>query len=194
MENKLKKGEKLTEEDLAKLLQAEQAQQQLHARVGDDKEGLRAEINRLLQTLKQNQLQNSAVKDRMLDVQRELDRLADKELDPIEQRLTEARKQAELDDDKTRADNKAALEKKAQELTDKANAAAKDADNKTTTALKDEALADRLPQGDAEKERLSAEAEKLKKEAAELQAKAEQMKQQAERAQGCGQRWVVAAA
>ena len=183
VENKLKKGEKLTEEDLAKLLQAEQAQQQLHERIGDDKEGLRAEIARLLQTLKQTQLQNSAVKDRMLDVQRELDRLAEKELDPIEQRLTEARKLAELDDDKARADNKAALEKRARELTDKANATAKEADRKLTEAIKDETLADRImPPGDAEKERLSAEAEKLKKEAAELQAKANQLKQQAERA------------
>ena len=112
----------------------------------------------------------------------ELDRLAEKELDPIEQRLAEARKQAELDDDKARADSKAALEKRARELTDKANATAKDADSKAAEAAKDEALADRIPMGDAERDRLGAEADKLKKEAAELQAKADQLKQQAERA------------
>ena len=44
VENKLKKHEKLTEDDQAKLLQAEQDQQQIHERIGDEKEGLRAEV------------------------------------------------------------------------------------------------------------------------------------------------------
>jgi hypothetical protein len=182
VENKLKKGEKLTEDDFAKLLQAEQTQQQLHERVGDDQQGLRAEVARVLQTLKQNQLQNSAVKERMQDVQRELDRLAANELEPIEQRLAQARKEAELNDEKSRAENKAAREKLAKELTDKANASKAAADKKAEQAFQDEAKADRLPDGDAEKDRLNDEAKKLRKEAAELQKQVEQLKKQAERA------------
>src|SRR5205807_5039718 len=91
IENRLRKGEKLTPDDLAQLLQAEQLQQQIRERVGDDKEGLRAEVARLLRTLKQNGLENSAARDRMEPVARELDRLAANELEQIEPRLTNAR-------------------------------------------------------------------------------------------------------
>src|SRR5262249_2253264 len=152
------------EDDIAKLLQAEQTQQQMHERVGDDKEGLRAEVDRVLETLKQNQIQNSAIKERMQDVQRELDRLADNELTPIEERLAAARKEAELNDRKSRAENKAAQQKLAQELTEKANAAKKEADKKAEEAFQDETKADRLPDGDAEKDRLNDEVKKLRKE------------------------------
>ena len=59
------------------LLQAEQLQQQIRERVGTQKEGLRADLNRLLATLDQNGMRKSAARDRMSDVARELDRLAD---------------------------------------------------------------------------------------------------------------------
>src|SRR5262249_12721524 len=81
---------------LDELLQAEQLQQQIQARVGNKQEGLRAEVNRILQTLRDNQLPRSATHDRMETVAAELDRLARAELGQIEPQLTEARKQSEL--------------------------------------------------------------------------------------------------
>ena len=44
-------------------------------------EGLRADVKRILDTLKQNGMENSAVRDRMGDVARELDRLVAQELE-----------------------------------------------------------------------------------------------------------------
>ena len=90
VEHRLKKGEKLTAEDQEKLLQAEQLQQQIRERVGDDKDGLRAELKRILEALKQNGMEKSAVQERMTDVSREMDRLAENELEQIEPRLTNA--------------------------------------------------------------------------------------------------------
>ena len=55
-ENRLKKGEKLNADDRTQLLQAEQLQQQIRERVGNDKEGLRAEVQRVLRTVEQNGL------------------------------------------------------------------------------------------------------------------------------------------
>ena len=145
VENKLKRSDALTDDDFAKLLQAEQTQQQMHERVGTEKEGLRADVARILQTLKQNQLQNSAVKERMQDVLRELNRIAEKELDPIEQRLAQARRQAELNADKQRS--QPPEPKQAKDLLEQANAAAKEAAQKLAQALRDEAAGGSLAKG-----------------------------------------------
>ena len=80
---------------LDELLQAEQLQQQIQARVGNKEEGLRAEVDRILQTLQDNHLPRTGAQDRMNTVAAELDRLAREELGPIESQLTEARKQSE---------------------------------------------------------------------------------------------------
>src|SRR5207237_1051273 len=51
---------------LDELLQAEQVQQQIRARVGTTRqEGLRSEVARILQTLRDNQLPRSGTQDRM---------------------------------------------------------------------------------------------------------------------------------
>src|SRR5262249_16888839 len=86
---------KLRPEDMDKLLQAEQLQQQIRGRVGNDKEGLRAEVNRIRNALKDNQLPPSASKDRMDSVANELERLAREELEPIEPLLNSARENAD---------------------------------------------------------------------------------------------------
>jgi hypothetical protein len=78
------------------LLQAEQLQQQIRARVGTRQEGLRAEVARVQQALKDNHLPRSATQDRMQAIANELDRLAREELEQIEPRLTEARKETEM--------------------------------------------------------------------------------------------------
>jgi hypothetical protein len=80
---------------LDELLQAEQLQQQIQSRVGNNEEGLRAEVGRILQTLRDNHLPRTGAQDRMNTVAAELERLAREELGPIESQLTEARKQSE---------------------------------------------------------------------------------------------------
>ncbi len=89
-------GERLKPEELDELMQAEQLQQQVRARVGTKEEGLRAEAAKVLQTLKDNQLPRNGTQDRMESVANELDRLARQELEQIEPQLTEARKQNEI--------------------------------------------------------------------------------------------------
>ncbi|HJT78201.1 MAG TPA: hypothetical protein VJ739_13440, partial [Gemmataceae bacterium] len=85
---------KLTPEEVDQLQQAEQLQEQIRERVGPTKQdGLRSEVSRLLDTLRDNQLPRSAVHERMEAVASELDRLAREELDQIEPRLTNVRKE-----------------------------------------------------------------------------------------------------
>jgi hypothetical protein len=85
---------KLTPEQLDELQQAEQIQEQIRERVGPtQQEGLRSEVARLLDTLKDNNLPRSAVHERMEAVQAELDRLAREELDQVQPRLTNVRKE-----------------------------------------------------------------------------------------------------
>jgi hypothetical protein len=83
-------------QDLDELIQAEQLQQQIRGRVGTRQEGVRAEVARILQTLRDNHLPRSGTQERMEAVAAELDRLAREELEQIEPRLTEARKESEL--------------------------------------------------------------------------------------------------
>ena len=84
---------RLRDRDVDQLLQAEQLQQQIRARAGNEKEGLHGEVNRLLQTMKDNHLPRSGAQDRMETVAGELDRLERQELNQIEPRLTRARKE-----------------------------------------------------------------------------------------------------
>ena len=87
---------RLRPEDVDKLLQAEQLQQQIRGRIGSNQEGLRAEVAKILQTLRDNQLRRSDTHERMQTVAAELERLAREELEQIEPLLTEARKQSEI--------------------------------------------------------------------------------------------------
>jgi hypothetical protein len=91
-----KRQGKLTPEEVDQLQQAEQLQQQIRERVGPTKQdGLRSEVSRLLDTLRDNQLPRSAVHERMEAVASELDRLAREELGQIEPRLSNVRKENE---------------------------------------------------------------------------------------------------
>ncbi len=86
----------LKREDLDHLAQAEQLQEQVRGRVGDERQGLRAEARRIVQAMKDNHLPRSGAQERMETVQAELDRLARAELEPIEPLLANARKENEL--------------------------------------------------------------------------------------------------
>jgi hypothetical protein len=87
---------KLRPEDLENLLQAGEMQKEIRGRIGTSQEGLRAEVNRVLQTLRDNRLPRSGTHERMEMVAGELERLAAEELEPIEPLLTNARKENEL--------------------------------------------------------------------------------------------------
>ena len=100
VDNDLKKGANFGPEQLDQLLQAEQTQQQVREQVGTDKEGLRARAERVLETLRQNHLENSSERARAEDVARELARLAAEELEQAESQLANARNRAELQEDK----------------------------------------------------------------------------------------------
>ncbi len=91
---------KLRPEDLEKLLQAEQLQQQLRARLGDDKEGLRSEVERIRQAQQDNKLPRSPSRDRMEAVANELDRLGREELQQIEPLLNAVRESANASEQK----------------------------------------------------------------------------------------------
>jgi hypothetical protein len=87
---------RLEHRDIERLIQAEQLQQQIRGRVGTKEEGLQAEVDRILQTLRDNNQPASSTQERMETVARELDRLAREELNQIEPRLTGARKENEV--------------------------------------------------------------------------------------------------
>ncbi len=79
--------------DAEKLLQAEQQQQQLSARVGGKNEGLRGAVGKLQQSLKDNPQPSTAEQNRLDALAAELGRLAEEELRPAEQQLAAARKE-----------------------------------------------------------------------------------------------------
>ncbi len=82
----------LRPEDHEKILQAEQLQQQIRARIQSPEDGLLADAARLKQTVKDNQLPKSRSTDRIDTVLGELNRLTTEEFDPIEQALAEVQK------------------------------------------------------------------------------------------------------
>jgi hypothetical protein len=180
VENRLKKAEKLNPDDEEKLLQAEQLQQQIRERVGDEKEGLRAEVQRILDGLKSNDMERTAAQERMKDVARELDRLAENELQQIEPRLTNARKLAELLEEKARAERKAELEAHARQAEQEARVAEESADKKEREAGEMEKSALESNK-EADKARRQQEAKRERERAEELRQKVHELRQQAER-------------
>jgi hypothetical protein len=98
---------KLRLEDLDNLLQAEQQQQQIRGRIGTKEEGLQAEVAKIQQTLRDNQLPRSSAHERMEMVAQELERLGREELEQIEPLLTAARKENELAQENVKPDKRA---------------------------------------------------------------------------------------
>ncbi len=113
----LKENGKLSPEDIAKLVEAEELQKQIHERLGDRPDvGLRAELQRIQDTIQENPQTRSGARQRMEDVAKELERLVREELPQIETRLENARKQAERPDSRETAKDRAArLEEEAKE-------------------------------------------------------------------------------
>jgi hypothetical protein len=177
-ENRLKKAETLDAEDQEKLLQAEKLQQQISERVGNEKEGLRSEVKRILDGLKSNGMEKTAAEERMKDVAREMERLAENELQQIEPRLTNARKLAELLEEKARQERKDQLETRASEAEQEARAldeAAKKKEREAAEAEKKAGLSDNA----ADKARHQQEAKLQRERAQELGERANELRQQA---------------
>src|SRR5262249_32329973 len=180
-QDQLKKNGKLQTEDVTKLLDAEQQQQQIRERVGDKHEGLRAEVARILEALKNNKLPRTGTQDRMDRVQTGLDRLAREELPQIEPRLTNARKEAEnlesgLKDKDKQSQRKEAADQKEKE----AKAAEKQAGDKDNEAKEAEKKANETPDGDPNKADLQKQAKESKRDADKLRQQAQKARKDAD--------------
>jgi hypothetical protein len=183
LKQQAEKQEQLAQElkrQAMQLTEVEQLQQQIRERVGNDREGLRPEIDRLRETLRQNNMENSNAMERMKRVAQELDRLAEQELEHIEPRLTNAKKLAELSDEKRREERRAELEQRARTAEQEARAAEERARklNEQAAAL-DKAAARSSDEG--EKARKEEEAGRLRKQEQEERRTAAERRAQAER-------------
>lgn len=179
-EREFKRNERLNEDHRNKLVEAEQLQQQIRDRVGTPQEGLRAEVDRVLDILRQNDVRDSAARERMKEVGGELERLADKELEPIGPRLTAARKQAELLDEKARVERKGQLEAQGRETEQRSRSAEQAAKTRAKEAAEADQRAGKATDPTA-RAREEAEAKRLRRQAEELRQRARELAQQAAR-------------
>jgi hypothetical protein len=193
--------EKLQKEIDDELRQAQQLQKEIQEGVGDNKEGVRGQAARVLESLRANDLQNSPARDRMERVQRELERLADNELRQIDPRLTAALKEAELLDPKNKEQRKALKEEQARDLERQARGMEQDAQARATAADRAERRAEDSTNA-PEKARLRDESATDRKEADDLRRKASALQKEAgrerddanEKAPAAGPRQAVAQA
>ena len=172
-EKRIKDGENLTTPDLETLTQNEQVQREVRDRFGPNPDQLRGQLRRMEESLKQNGMQHSALRDRLRQVERELERLAENDLIQAEQQLASARQQAEksaLQADKARAAKRQADEM--QERADKLNAEANDKE-----------AAAGMPQNADKRDDLLAEAKKAREEEKRLEKEIEALKREAEKAE-----------
>ena len=167
-ENRLKKAENLNTDDQEKLLQAEQLQQQIRERVGTEKEGLRSDVKRILDGLKSNGMEKTAAQERMKDVAREIERLAENELQQIEPRLTNARKLAELLEEKTARRNARPSWKRAPGMRSRKLRASEDAASKKEREAAEAEKKAEASGNDADKVRQQREARLQRQRAEEL--------------------------
>lgn len=87
-----RKSGSLQQADIDRLAESAQIQQQIRRRVGNEREGLRASVEQLRQTLRNNTLSGSTAERERADlISTELDRLLREELEPIEPLLAAAR-------------------------------------------------------------------------------------------------------
>lgn len=171
--SKVDKGEKLNQDEARALLEAEREQGVLQEKIGTPKEGLRGEVAKVLETLKQNGMQNSAVRDRMTDIAAELERVAEKELPKIQAALTEARKALDrAENPQDRKESADRVRREAQARQDRAEALKRnDASVLEQAAEKlDQQAKEAETKGNIDKAReLRTEADQLRKQAQELQ-------------------------
>ncbi len=100
---------KLDDEAQQHLEKAEQQQREVREAIGNQEKGLRAEVARLQEAMKDNHLPHSAMKERIDDVGAELDRLAQSELNQVEPLLNDARKSPDPTDQSQREETEKKL-------------------------------------------------------------------------------------
>jgi hypothetical protein len=154
VENRVAGTQKLTPEDLAELLKVEQTQTQIRERITPNQESVRARVERILDTLKQNGIERSAIRERLEPVRSRLDRLGREELQQIESKLNAVRNQGEVPEEGRK-------ERRAETLEKDAEAAAEQ-------AKKLEELARQDGEDAARKARLQEDAKQLRQQATRL--------------------------
>src|SRR5262249_51284844 len=180
-QNQLRQNGKLQPEDVSRLLDAEQQQQQIRERVGEQHEGLRSEVARILETLRNNKLPRSGTHDRMEHVRTGLDRLAREELPQIEPRLTNARKEAENQESGIKdKEQPAQKEEAARQKEKEAKAREQQAGDKEQEAKQAEKDAGATPDGDPKKAELQRNAKQAKQAAEKLRQQAQQLQKEAD--------------
>lgn len=86
---------KLRPEDVDKLNRVEQGQQQIRQRINNPEDGLRAQLDKLKQSAKDNHLPRSAATERLDEAAADLARLAREEFEPLELDLAAAKRPPE---------------------------------------------------------------------------------------------------
>lgn len=108
VEQNWKNTGKLTDQDMKRLMEAQQLQKQIQARIGETKnDGLRKELGRLEEMLKDNQIDSSGAKDRIDVMKKELERIASEHLPQIPPRLNDALQQMNSSEEKQSSEKKA---------------------------------------------------------------------------------------
>jgi hypothetical protein len=179
LENKLKRNEKLTVDDMRQLADARDLQQEVRDQLqleprdenGNRKQNLRSEVERLREALRQNDMENTGAEMRMKEVARELDRLANNELERIDPRLDEAREQLEMMEERNRQERQKKLQDEAAKQEKAAQAKKAEADRVEQQA--------EMAKTAEERQKLKNDAEKLRQEAEKLRQAAERTKKQA---------------
>jgi hypothetical protein len=180
-QEQLRQNHKLQPEDMTRLLDAEQQQQQIRERIGDKQEGLRSEVARILDTLQNNKVPRSGTHERMERVQSALDRLAREELPQIEPRLTDARKEAENQENGFKnKERRGQKESAARAKENEARSREQQAAEEDKAAIEAEKQAGETPDGDPKQSELRKEAQQAKQAADKLRQQAQQLQKEAD--------------
>ncbi len=207
LKTKVEKGQKLTPEEQRDLTEVERQQGAIQERIGTPRQGMRADVAKLLETLDQNGLQKSAAQERLSDIEKELDRIATNELPKVQAALTEARKaqeraenpmnrrdagdklrreaQGKLDRaDALKRNDPGALEKAAEKLQQQAREAEAKGSLDRSQDLQTEAAQLRQQARDLQKNPVNPDAKATKEEIARLEQQARELNEAADRLEG----------
>ncbi len=163
IENRVARTKKLTLDDQADLARIEQQQQQIRERLeAAGQESLKGRVERVMETLKENEVQGSGAEERLNAVRRDLDRLGREELQQIEAALTGTRKLADNPEE---------------QKSGAAKALEQEADKAEKQARQLERLANDKSRPEEERARLQEEKQQLSQQAARLRELAKETKQ-----------------
>jgi hypothetical protein len=173
IENRVGQTKKLSLEDQSELARLEQQQQQIRERLeAEGQDSLKGRVERVMETIKENDIQGSGTEERLKAVERDLDRLSREQLQQIEAALTGTRKLADNPDEQKNAAAKA-LEQEAEKAEKQARQLEKLANDKSRPEQERLRLLE-------EKKQLSKQAARLRELADETRKDAQKPAQEAE--------------